>query len=57
MDFILFKIAKIKSGEVMNLNEYCLLNFLINPDEITDLSELFLKNLQEIEKNSNLDNN
>ncbi len=34
----------------MNLNEYCLLGFLINPDEITDLSQIFLKNIEEIEK-------
>lgn len=41
----------------MNLNEICLLNFLINPDEIKDLSNIFLKNIEEIEKNSNIDNN
>lgn len=41
----------------MNLNERCLLGFLINPDEITDISEFFLKNIEEIEKNSGLDNN
>ncbi len=41
----------------MNLNERCLLSFLINPDEITDLSEFFLKNIEEIEKNSIIDNN
>lgn len=41
----------------MNLNEICLLNFLINPDEIKDLSNIFLKNIEEIEKNSKIDNN
>lgn len=41
----------------MNLNEHCLLNFLINPDEIKDLSEFFLKNIEEIEKTSKIDNN
>lgn len=41
----------------MNLNEICLLNFLINPDEIKDLSNIFLKNVEEIEKNSKIDNN
>ena len=40
----------------MNLNEICLLNFLINPDEIKDLSNIFLKNIEEIEKNSKIDN-
>ena len=41
----------------MNLNEICLLNFLSNPDEIKDLSNIFLKNIEEIEKNSKIDNN
>ncbi len=41
----------------MNLNEHCLLNFLINPDEIQDLSALFLKNIQEIERKQVKDNN
>jgi hypothetical protein len=41
----------------MNLNEHCLLNFLINPDEIQEITEFFLKNIEEIEKYSNLDNN
>ncbi len=41
----------------MNLNEICLLNFLINPDEIKDLSNIFLKNIEEIEKNSKINNN
>lgn len=41
----------------MNLNEICLLNFLINPDEIKDLSNVFLKNIEEIEKNSKINNN
>lgn len=34
----------------MNLNEDCLLNFLINPDEIQELTSIFLKNIDEIEK-------
>lgn len=33
----------------MNLNEHCLLNFLINPDEITELTAIFINNMQEIE--------
>lgn len=41
----------------MNLNEICLLNFLVNPDEIKDLSNIFLKNIEEIEKNSKINNN
>ena len=41
----------------MNLNEHCLLNFLINPDELKDLSTLFLKNIEEIEKTTKIDNN
>lgn len=41
----------------MNLNEHCLLSFLINPDEINDLSEIFLKNIEEIDKISKMDNN
>ncbi len=41
----------------MNLNEFCLLNFLINPDEIIDLSEIFVKNIEEVEKNLKSDNN
>ena len=36
----------------MNLNERCLLNFLINPDEICELMAIFLKNITEIEKKS-----
>ncbi len=41
----------------MNLNESCLLGFLINPDEISDLYNIFLKNIEEIEKTSKIDNN
>ena len=41
----------------MNLDECCLLNFLINPDEINELSEIFMKNIEEIDKNSYLNNN
>ena len=42
---------------LMNLNESCLLGFLINPDEISDLYNIFLKNIEEIEKTSKIDNN
>lgn len=35
----------------MNLNEYCLLNFLTNPDEITELTEFFYGKLREIDDN------
>ena len=41
----------------MNLNESCLLGFLINPDQINDLYNIFLKNIVEIEKTSKIDNN
>ena len=41
----------------MNLNEHCILCFLINPDEINDLYKIFLKNFEEIEKNLKIDNN
>ena len=41
----------------MNLNEHCLLNFLINPDEIHDLQQIFIKNIEEIDKNTKIDNN
>lgn len=41
----------------MNLNEHCLLNFLINPDEITEISEFFIKNIEEFEKKFSMDNN
>lgn len=41
----------------MNLNEASLLRFLTNPDEIQDISEFFLKNIEEVEKNSKSDNN
>ena len=41
----------------MNLNESCLLGFLINPDEISYLYNIFLKNIEEIEKTSKIDNN
>ncbi len=36
----------------MNLNECCILRFLTNPDEILELAELFIKNIEEIEKKS-----
>lgn len=31
----------------MNLNEHCLLNFLINPDEIIELTNLFVEIISE----------
>ncbi len=34
----------------MNLNEYCLLNFLIDPDEIKILEDIFLANIKDIDK-------
>lgn len=34
----------------MNLNEYCLLNFLLNPDELKDISEFFVKNTEACSK-------
>ncbi len=41
----------------MNLNEHCLLGFLVNPDELNYLYKIFLKNIEEIEKTSKIDNN
>ncbi len=41
----------------MNLNENCLLRFLMNPDELQELSGIFLKNIEEIEKNIKIDDN
>lgn len=41
----------------MNLNETCLLSFLINPDEIRELSEIFVKNIEEIEKRMKISDN
>jgi len=41
----------------MNLNEHCLLKFLGNPDEITELSDVIFKNFEEIEKIKKSDNN
>ena len=35
----------------MNLNEHCLLNFLINPDEISELTNVFLENIQFVKEN------
>ncbi len=32
----------------MNLNEKCLLKFLTNPDELIDLSEIFIKCIEEV---------
>ncbi len=37
----------------MNINEYCLLNFLINPDELKDISSFFINNIEEKDKNRN----
>lgn len=34
----------------MNLNEHCLLNFLINPDEISELTDVFLENIQSVKE-------
>ena len=34
----------------MNLNEHCLLNFLINPDEISELTNVFLENIQFVQE-------
>lgn len=36
----------------MNINESCLLNFLLNPEEIIVMTEIFRKNIEEIENNS-----
>ena len=41
----------------MNLNEICLLNFLMDPDELKDLSIIFINNIEEIEKSSKIDDN
>lgn len=41
----------------MNLNEQCLLKFLINPDEILELHDFFVKNLDIVEKNPDIVNN
>ena len=45
------------TDECMNLNEHCILRFLTNPDEMKELSDFFFKNIEEIEKNSQIDNN
>ena len=37
----------------MNINESCLLNFLLNPDEINVMTGIFQKNIQEIESKFN----
>ena len=34
----------------MNLNEICLLRFLVNPDEITELTKIFIENNEEMSK-------
>lgn len=41
----------------MNLNEICILNFLSNPDELKDLSDVFTKYIEEFEKIAQIDNN
>ncbi len=33
----------------MNINESCLLNFLVNPDEILVMTSIFQQNIKEIE--------
>lgn len=44
-------------GIYMNLNESCLLNFLLNPDELKDLSEIFINYIEEFEKKNKLNDN
>ena len=34
----------------MNLNEICLLRFLVNPDEIEELTKIFIDNNEEMSK-------
>lgn len=41
----------------MNLNESCLLNFLSNPDELKDLSDIFINYIEEFEKTTQTDDN
>ena len=41
----------------MNLNEQCLLKFLIDPDEISELTDFFVKNIDIVEKNPQMFNN
>ena len=41
----------------MNINEACLLQFLINPDEIHDLVNIFMLNTEIVEKNKELNDN
>lgn len=41
----------------MNLNEHCLLKFLINPDEISELTDFFVKNLDNLDKISTMVDN
>ena len=54
VDVNFLRIAKIKLWSFwyiwMNLNEYCLLNFLIDPDEIKVLEDIFLANIKDIDK-------
>jgi len=37
----------------MNINESCLLNFLVNPDEILAMTSIFQQNIKEIESKFN----
>lgn len=37
----------------MNINESCLLNFLLNPDEINAMTGIFQQNIKEIESKLN----
>ena len=41
----------------MNLNEACLLRYLIEPDEIQELSIFFVKNIEETAQNQKSDYN
>lgn len=41
----------------MNLNESCLLKFLVNPDELKDISDFFVNYIKEFEKKVRIDNN
>ncbi len=37
----------------MNINESCLLNFLLNPDELNTMTGIFQQNIKEIESKLN----
>lgn len=38
---------------MMNINESCLLNFLLNPEEINAMTGIFQQNIKEIESKFN----